>query len=182
MEKNIEIEYKTFVSGEAASALLAQGVFRNGQLQTNYYYDTEDHYFTSNRGVLRIREKNDTFRFTAKLKKEGFIEEYECDCETLNIENPDILEFTQKYTSSKIFNFLGKTTTYRYTYQDEFGVWCLDFNVLKYNSDIEMEYELHEDILEADEHFNKQLQLWGIKYLPSESKFQRLMKDKDSTD
>lgn len=182
MEKNIEIEYKSFVSGEAASALLAQGVFRNGQLQTNYYYDTQDHYFTSNLGVLRIREKNDQFRFTAKLKKEGYIEEYECDCDTLNIETPDILEFTQKFTPIKTFDFLGKTTTYRYTYQDEYGVWCLDFNVLKYNSDIEIEYELHEDVLEADAHFNKQLQIWGIKYSPSESKFQRLMKDKDSTD
>ena len=80
------------------------------------------------------------------------------------------------------FDYLGKTTTYRYTYQDEYGVWCLDFNVLKYTSDIEIEYELHEDILEADVHFNKQLQLWGITYQPSESKFQRLMKEKDSTD
>lgn len=182
MEKNIEIEYKTFVSGDAASALLAQGVFKHGQLQTNYYYDTQDRYFTNHRGVLRIREKNEHFRFTAKLKQEGFVEEYECDCDSQNIQQPEIIEFTQKYTSVTEFDYLGKTTTYRYTYQDEYGVWCLDFNVLKYTSDIEIEYELHEDILEADDHFNKQLQLWGITYQPSESKFQRLMKEKDSTD
>lgn len=182
MEKFIEIEYKTFVNGDIASTLLAQGIFKHGQLQTNYYYDTVDYYFTSNRGVLRIREKNETFRFTAKMKHDGFVEEYECDLESNTINDDRIISFTSHFTPSREFEYLGKTTTYRYTYQDEFGVWCLDFNVLKYNSDIELEFELHEDIQDAKDHYLNQLRLWGIRHSPSQSKFERLINDKDSTD
>lgn len=182
MEKFAEIEYKTFVSGDAASALLAQGVFTQGQLQTNFYYDTQDRYFTSHRGVLRIREKNGQYRFTAKLKQDSHVDEYECDVLDNTISTDKIIEFTKQFTSSEGFDYLGKTTTYRYSYQDEYGVWCLDFNVFKYTSDIEIEYELHEGIDDAKRHFLDQLKLWNIEYKPSESKFQRLMKEKDSTD
>jgi uncharacterized protein YjbK len=180
MEKTVEIEYKTFVSGEAASSLLARGVFKNGQLHTNFYYDTQDMAFTKQQGVLRIREKNDTFRFTAKIKQENHIDEFECDLNELNINNDEILKFTASYTDVTEFEYLGKTTTYRYTYEDEFGVWCLDFNVFKFTSDIEMEFELHEGILDAFDHYIEQLTQWGIKHNPSLSKFQRLLKEQDS--
>lgn len=182
MEKFIEIEYKTFVNGDRASSLLAQGVFKHGQLQVNYYYDTDNLYFTTHKGVLRIREKNDTFRFTAKMRKDSYIEEYECDLEQHEINDTRIQQFTSMYTQDNGFVYLGKTTTYRYTYQDEFGVWCLDFNVLKYNSDIELEFELHEDITDAKAHFLNQLDIWQIHFSPSPTKFERLLNDKDSTD
>lgn len=179
MEKTVEIEYKTFVSGEAASTLLAQGVFKNGQLQTNFYYDTRDRAFTAKLGVLRIREKNDNFRFTAKIKRETHIDEFECELIDKNIYSEEILKFVALYTDVIEFDYLGKTTTYRYTYDDDFGVWCLDFNVFKFTSDIELEFELHEGILDAYEHYLKQLTLWGIVHHPSASKFQRLLKEKD---
>lgn len=182
MEKYIEIEYKTFVNGDRASSLLAQGVFKHGQLQTNYYYDTNDLFFTSQRGVLRIREKNELFRFTAKIRKDHYVEEYECDLDHHDINDLKIRQFIHNYTLANDFVYLGKTTTYRYTYQDEYGVWCLDFNVLKYNSDIELEFELHEDILEAKTHFLNQLEIWQIHFSPSQPKFERLLNDKDSTD
>lgn len=179
MNTKLEIEYKTLLKHNHASHLLSLGIFDFLGKQTNVYFDTSNLFFQLNRIVLRIRSKNDTFLFTAKIETQDGLQEVEFPLESNDFNNPTILEFIKQYTGDHSFVKLGSTITYRYVFNDDFGQWCLDFNVFRFSSDVELEYELFEGFTDKKDHFLQQLKSWKIPYDPCSSKFIRMIADKN---
>lgn len=177
MNETFEIEYKTLVSNASAYKILALGIFSYSGKQLNKYYDSHDEFFQKKRMVLRIREKSDTFLFTAKRESEDGLKETEFPVDTMRIDDPKIMAFTRQFVDDISLQEIGSTLTYRYTYQDAYGEWCLDFNVFSYSSDIELEYELNQGVFDKKDHFLKQLSLWEIPYQACPSKFVRMKID-----
>jgi len=63
MNKNKEIEFKTFISKETYDTLLEEFNLANNIFpQTNYYFDTEDTKLMEDQTVLRIRQKGNNFK------------------------------------------------------------------------------------------------------------------------
>lgn len=180
MNQKFEIEYKTLISDTNAANLLSLGIFEFLNKQTNVYFDTEDNYFHSNKVVLRLREKKEITLFTAKQStNDGLLEtEFEL-IDDKSIENTKIAEFLSQFRNKKPLHEIGSTITYRYTYKDEFGEWCLDFNVFDYTSDVELEYELNKGETDRMNHFKDQLKKWGVPFDPCSSKYIRMLEQKD---
>lgn len=177
MKGKLEIEYKTLISHNKATQLLATGLFEYLGKQKNLYIDTDDYYFGSNRIVMRIRSRKDSHVFTAKFDTKEGLREVEFDLDDTRIDNPKILEFVKEYTDNTKMLEIGSTITYRYVLDDEFGQWCLDFNVFKYTSDVELEYELKDGLFDKKEHFLGFLKKWDIPFDPCQSKFIRLLNE-----
>ena len=63
MTKNIEIEFKTFISEDVYNNLIKEFELENNIFsQTNYYFDTEDTILMQEKTVLRISESTVRFR------------------------------------------------------------------------------------------------------------------------
>lgn len=178
MTAKLEIEYKTLLNHNHASKLLSTGLFNFLGKQNNVYLDNTDSFFQSNRIVLRIRTKIDTYLFTAKIESSDGLFEIEFPLENSNINNPKIVDFINNYTNNVSLVETGSTLTYRYVFNDEFGQWCLDFNVFRLSSDVELEYELFDNITDKKDYFIERLESWGIPYHPCSSKFIRMLDDK----
>jgi uncharacterized protein YjbK len=178
MTAKLEIEYKTLLNHNHASQLLSTGSFNFLGKQNNLYLDNTDSFFQSKRMVLRIRTKADSYLFTAKIESNDGLREIEFPLDNNDINNQKIVEFASKYTDNVTLIETGSTLTYRYVLDDEFGQWCLDFNVFKFSSDVELEYELHDNITDKKDHFLEKLKSWGIPYQPCSSKFIRMLNDK----
>jgi uncharacterized protein YjbK len=174
MNEKFEIEYKTLINNTLAYKLLSLGIFSFSGKQLNKYYDSNDEFFQKNRIVLRIREKAEQFLFTAKRETPEGLKETEFFVDSFNTNHEKISEFTNQFISSINLQEIGSTLTYRYTYKDTFGEWCLDFNVFSTISDIELEYELNQGLFDKEAHFMEQLKKWDIPYNPCESKFIRM--------
>jgi len=178
MEQKLEIEYKTLLSQNHAATLLAMGTFSFLTKQENIYYDTTDAFFQSLDIVLRIRKKNSEYLFTAKEKAKEGLKETEFFIDQPSPNHPKIHSYTKQFKENLVLQPFGSSITYRYIYDDEYGQWCLDFNVFEYTSDVELEYELHQGIANKKEHYLKQLALWNIPYQPCNSKFSRMLDQK----
>lgn len=178
MTAKLEIEYKTLLNHNHASQLLSTGLFRFYSKQINTYLDNTDSFFQSKRMVLRIRTKADSYLFTAKIEASDGLREIEFPLENNAFNNLKIIDFVTNYTDNVSMIEIGTTLTYRYILDDEFGQWCLDFNVFKFSSDVELEYELFEGITNKKDHFLERLESWGIPYQPCPSKFIRMLNDR----
>lgn len=174
MNERFEIEYKTLIDNPIAYQLLSLGVFTYSGKQLNKYYDTENEFFQNQRIVLRIREKADKFLFTAKRETTEGLKETEFPVDSFDLQHKEIQKYLDQYDTTLILQEIGSTLTYRYTYEDNFGEWCLDFNVFNVSSDIELEYELKESFFDKKDHFLKQLEEWSVPYQPCDSKFVRM--------
>jgi uncharacterized protein YjbK len=177
MKEKLEIEYKTLLNHNQATYLLSTGLFEYLGKQQNVYVDTDNYFFGTHKTVLRIRTRKDTHVFTAKIETNEGLKEIEFDINDNRIDNPRIIEFIKEYTQYSDIIKIGSTITYRYIFNDEFGQWCLDFNVFKYTSDVELEYELNEGLADKKAHFLEFLKKWNIPYSPCPSKFVRLLNE-----
>ena len=71
MTKNIEIEFKTFISEDFYNNLIKEFELENNIFsQTNYYFDTEDTILMQEKTVLRIRQKGSNYKLTKKTRAE----------------------------------------------------------------------------------------------------------------
>lgn len=175
MNQNLEIEYKTLLTQTQAANLLSLSLFSFSGKQSNTYYDTSDNYFQLRNIVIRIRKKNDTYLFTAKEKTDKGLQETEFTLENHSVSNSKISTYMNQFKNDIKLQPIGSSITYRYTYDDEFGQWCLDFNVFQYTSDVELEYELHQGVEDKKDYFLKKLDYWNIRYNPCPSKFVRML-------
>jgi len=74
MSTNLEIEAKALLTREEYNKILSS-LDKKSYVQINYYFDTKDLFLVSKKLGLRIREKNNTFELTLKIKqKEGKLE------------------------------------------------------------------------------------------------------------
>lgn len=181
MKVQYEIEYKCLLNPTKAKELLTLVLFSFKANQTNTYYDDYEHFFTKQNIVLRIRTKNDHIIFTQKQVTEAGLLESEFMVDTPSMDNPKIQAFLKSYNHQFRWIKLGQSMTQRYTFDDEFGQWCLDFNHFDDVCDVELEYELFEGIKDKEAHFLNQLKTWGIPHVVTQSKFARMLSYKEST-
>ena len=174
MNEKFEIEYKTLIDNPIAFHLLSLDLFDYSGKQLNKYYDTTNNFFKNRRIFLRIREKAGKYLFTAKRETPEGLKETEFSMDSFNSKHEKIIAYMSQFDFSLELHEIGSTLTYRYTHQDQFGEWCLDFNVFSSSSDIELEYELKQNIFDKKDHFLEQLKKWGVPYHPCDSKFIRM--------
>ncbi len=175
MNQKYEIEYKTLLSQTQAAHLLSLSLFSFSGKQTNTYYDTNDSFFQKQKIIVRIRKKNATFLFTAKEQTDQGLQETEFILGKPNVSDPKILTYLNQFGKNMQLQPIGSSITYRYTYDDTYGQWCLDFNVFEYTSDVELEYELHQGLNNKKDYFLSQLNKWNVLYNPCPSKFVRML-------
>lgn len=179
MNEKFEIEYKTLIDNPTAYRLLALGIFNYSGKQLNKYYDTVDNELQAKKIVFRIREKEKSFLFTAKRQSESGLKETEFRVDSFNPKHESIDELKKIHEITSDLNEIGSTLTYRYTYNDSYGEWCLDFNVFTNSSDIELEYELKDGVFNKEDYFESQLKKWDVPLNPCPSKFVRMLNDRE---
>jgi uncharacterized protein YjbK len=72
MNKNVELEFKTFITEQVYESLVDEfGLRENTFIQKNYYFDTENEDLKKDKIVLRIRVKNGHYKLTKKVHGES---------------------------------------------------------------------------------------------------------------
>ena len=177
MRAGYEVEYKTAITQDNASFLMQTGLFTNLVKQQNFYLDTANRIFNKKQIMLRIRVSDHGLLFTAKSKTSAGLWEQEFFLDTLDFDQPKIIDYLKSQQVFEPLVLVGKTLTYRYTHQDTFGEWCLDFTAFATTSDIELEYEVSDTSSNRYPHFLQQLKKWEISPIPIVSKYERLLND-----
>jgi uncharacterized protein YjbK len=182
MKENLEIELKCLLSKEEYECLLEKMPFSSPKIQTNTYYDTIKGDLQERFWMCRIREVNDKFEFTLKTPGVGGLNEFELILKEHDIHDPMIVEFFARSNIFPPMKALGTTTTYRRKFIDEYGEWCLDYNVFDGTFDYEVEYELFEYRPQAKQRFMEVLNSCKVEYTQANTKFERMMNYKKDRD
>lgn len=173
MEKNIEIEFKLLLSLEDYNRLLP--LFKDviPYTQTNYYFDTKNHYLRSIRNTLRVRYKNDKYEFTLKRQGINGLDEYneaitkqqfEALQKQERIESQilDILQQEEHITIDMLYPNYSLTTK-RYDLPYLGGLMSLDHSKYLGVEDYELEYEVP-DYHKGLQIFKEFLKPYGLTY------------------
>ncbi|MCI5582900.1 MAG: CYTH domain-containing protein [Anaeroplasma sp.] len=147
MTKNIEIEFKTFISEDVYNNLIKEFELENNIFsQTNYYFDTEDTILMQEKTVLRIRQKGSNYKLTKKTRAEVGADETHLFISKEQAEN-----FLQNGFDAKIINLpyyvknIAQLTTYRASTPYKNGTLFLDKSEYYGKVDYEIEYEVDEE-------------------------------------
>ncbi|MCM1130233.1 MAG: CYTH domain-containing protein [Roseburia sp.] len=179
MNKNKEIEFKTFIPKETYDALLEEFNLSNNIFpQTNYYFDTEDTKLMEEQTVLRIRQKGNNFKLTKKVRskvgadethifitKERALEMLSCGFDATIIGLP--------YQVKKV----AELTTYRASCPYKDGTIFFDRSEYYGKVDYEIEYEVDE-IKQGMKDFKEFLKYYNIEYKESIRKSKRAFDNK----
>jgi uncharacterized protein YjbK len=182
MKENLEIELKCLLSKNQFECLLEKMTFSVPKIQTNTYYDTLNGDLQQRLWMCRIREVLGKYEFTLKTPGNGGHNEFECILEKHNIHDPVVVDF---FAQSNIFPpllALGTTTTHRRKFVDEYGEWCLDYNEFDGLFDYEVEYELFEYNIKAEQRFAEVLKSCKVEYKQAKTKFERMLNYKKDRD
>ena len=147
MTKNIEIEFKTFISEDVYNNLIKEFELENNIFsQTNYYFDTEDTILMQEKTVLRIRQKGSNYKLTKKTRAEVGADETHLFISKEQAEN-----FLQNGFDAKIINLpyyvknIAQLTTHRASTPYKNGTLFLDKSEYYGKVDYEIEYEVDEE-------------------------------------
>lgn len=147
MTKNIEIEFKTFISEDVYNNLIKEFELENNIFsQTNYYFDTEDTLLMQEKTVLRIRQKGSNYKLTKKTRAEVGADETHLFISKEQAEN-----FLQNGFDAKIINLpyyvknIAQLTTHRASTPYKNGTLFLDKSEYYGKVDYEIEYEVDEE-------------------------------------
>ena len=147
MTKNIEIEFKTFISEDVYNNLIKEFELENNIFsQTNYYFDTEDTILMQEKTVLRIRQKGSNYKLTKKTRAEVGADETH-----LLISKEQAENFLQNGFDAKIINLpyyvknIAQLTTHRASTPYKNGTLFLDKSEYYGKVDYEIEYEVDEE-------------------------------------
>lgn len=151
MTQEIEIEYKNLLTREEFDSLLTKLPFpKDSQVQTNYYFETEDFALRSQSSALRIREKNGNYQLTLKEPHpEGLLETHDFLTEKEafswlhgNIcEKPHVIKQLENLNIPyKELLYFGKLKTERREVNYKNVLIVLDIST--YNGHIDYEFEL----------------------------------------
>lgn len=147
MTKNIEIEFKTFISEDVYNNLIKEFELENNIFsQTNYYFDTEDTLLMQEKTVLRIRQKGSNYKLTKKTRAEVGADETHLFISKEQAEN-----FLKNGFDAKIINLpyyvknIAQLTTYRASTPYKNGTLFLDKSEYYGKVDYEIEYEVDEE-------------------------------------
>lgn len=147
MTKNIEIEFKTFISEDVYNNLIKEFELENNIFsQTNYYFDTEDTLLMQEKTVLRIRQKGSNYKLTKKTRAEVGADETH-----LLISKEQAENFLKNGFDAKIINLpyyvknIAQLTTHRASTPYKNGTLFLDKSEYYGKVDYEIEYEVDEE-------------------------------------
>ena len=147
MTKNIEIEFKTFISEDVYNNLIKEFELENNIFsQTDYYFDTEDTILMQEKTVLRIRQKGSNYKLTKKTRAEVGADETH-----LLISKEQAENFLQNGFDAKIINLpyyvknIAQLTTHRASTPYKNGTLFLDKSEYYGKVDYEIEYEVDEE-------------------------------------
>lgn len=174
MNKNREIEFKTFISKEEYEALLDEFNLSNNIFsQTNFYFDTEDTKLLNEQTVLRIRQKGNSYKLTKKTRASVGADETHI---LLNKEKA--IEMLNNGFDARIIdipynvNKIAELTTYRASCPYKDGRIFFDRSEYYNHVDYEIEYEV-DDVKQGLIDFHDFLSSHNIKYKESIRKSKR---------
>ncbi len=171
MNKNKEIEFKTFISKETYDTLLEEFNLANNIFpQTNYYFDTEDTKLMEDQTVLRIRQKGNNFKLTRS--KIGADETH------ILLTKEKATEMLKSGFDASIIGLpfevkkIAELTTYRASCPYKDGTLFFDRSEYYGKVDYEIEYEVDE-IKQGLKDFKEFLNYYNIEYVESIRKSKR---------
>lgn len=174
MNKNKEIEFKTFISKETYEALVEEFNLSNNIFpQTNHYFDTEDTKLIEDQTVLRIRQKGNNFKLTKKTRSKIGADETH-----IFITKEQALEMLNNGFDASIIGIpyqvkkVAELTTYRASCPYKDGTIFFDRSEYYGNTDYEIEYEV-DDIRQGQKDFKEFLKYYNIEYKESIRKSKR---------
>ncbi|MEN2767628.1 CYTH domain-containing protein [Ornithinibacillus xuwenensis] len=152
MAQEIEIEFKNLLTKAEYVLLLDRLPFpKEGQNQTNYYFETTDNKLQIKNSALRIREKNEAFKLTLKEPHpEGLLETHDSLTKREAMEwmngNPIPKEATTKQLNQlgvcvADLIYKGKLMTSRHEYDQDGLIYVLDHSIYLDHEDYELEIE-----------------------------------------
>ncbi len=180
MLPSLEVEFKTMLTKEEYTRLMARFKGNPIDVQTNHYLDTERFSLKSTDTSLRVRER-DTFELTFKRKKGYSIHDIREPLEK------DQLEFIREtgvlpegkvsdevatiIGDQKLINFMSLSTERMY-FQYSNGIVFIDKSTYLNETDYELEYEAR-NYHDGKKEFVNLLGDFKIKYKKSEKKVKR---------
>ena len=181
MYNGIERELKVLVTKDIYEQIVKSYDFEKSRIQTNTYYDDENHTIKNMHGAMRIRTINNTHIFTLKLKKDEYTHyefEKEINTNTIHdITDEEILGWFKEYHIPTNVYPIATFKTNRKIYEFENGELCADITIYPNHTDYEIEYEYtkeHDGIA----FFNDLLSQFHMKYEKNcPSKIARAMND-----
>ncbi len=148
MKIEVEIEFKTLVSESKLVDLV--NIYKEQLtaeiVQTNYYFDTNNKDIINGKNALRIRELNDKYTLTLKVKDTKQILEYNQDISQRDFQKYLINGFNPSLLIKGIelpdyVKNIAKSKTRRCTLDYKGGILFFDFNEFNNNKDFEIEFE-----------------------------------------
>lgn len=145
MEQNLEVEYKMLLSKEQFYALKAHFPEATFVVQTNTYFDTDNHSLEKQGMALRIREHQGAFTITLKVPQTNGILEYEQP-----VSDASVTSLQSSTALMKQLHALGIEGPLRISHQMrterakvhlEQAELCFDINTYFDCMDYEVEYE-----------------------------------------
>lgn len=174
MNKNKEIEFKTFISKEIYEALLEEFNLSNNIFpQINHYFDTDDTKLIEEQTVLRIRQKGSNYKLTKKTRSKIGADETH-----IFITKEQALDMLQKGFDASIIGIpfevkkVAELTTYRASCPYKDGTLFFDRSEYYGKIDYEIEYEVDE-VKQGLKDFKDFLNYYNIEYKESIRKSKR---------
>jgi len=174
MTVNKEIEFKTLITKEQYEKLLKDFNLENNIFtQINYYFDTEDTKLMQEKTVLRIRQKNNSYKLTKKTRALVGADETH-----ILLSKEHALELLENGFDASIIGIpyfvtnIAKLVTYRVSCPYRNGVLFFDRSEYYNQIDYEIEYEVDE-IEQGKKDFSEFLNEYNIVYKESIRKSKR---------
>lgn len=176
MNQHLEIEYKSMIEESTAKRLLDLFQFETPKKQTNHYFDTIDKQLFKLGIMCRIREIDNTYLFTLKIPQSDGVLEFETELDSLSLDNIQIINKMNEFGINTVEMLpVAKSVTHRSEYNDEYGMWCLDYSEFSNHNDIEIEYELHQANEKAYQHYVDTLKSLNIIIIKAKPKYIRAL-------
>jgi len=169
MQAHIEKEYKMMIDEKTYNYYL-NNLDLKTHIQINYYYLTSD-----NNKALRIRQIDNKYFFTMKIKELDYHKEYEFEIENNSLDNQKIQELLKEFNINNP-KYIGQMKTTRSIHNYEYGEFCLDKSEYQGITDYELEFELYDYKIDNHDEFTKILDMQNLTYSKSPyTKFKRFL-------
>ncbi|MDY6063196.1 MAG: CYTH domain-containing protein [Erysipelotrichaceae bacterium] len=168
MKAHIEKEYKMMIDENDFNRIVEK---ENMELiiQENYYYD-----LNSSKMAMRIRNIEDLYILTIKVKDGDHQLEYEYRVDDHNIDTPAIKALLKKLNIYGEPKYIGSLLTSRYKLNLAKGEIVLDLNKYLNKIDYEIEYELFDYQTNSNQELIDFLKKYQITFIENKkTKFQR---------
>lgn len=175
MKQHLEIEYKSILHRSSFEAFQRAWNFSDAKKQVNLYYDTKDNTLLNQKMMARIRLIDNTYEFTLKIPQTDGVLEHELVLDSLDLGQSESLTdlFSTLGVAVDQLQEVAQSTTYRQTFADLYGTWCLDHSVFDAHEDYEIEYELFDANALAYDHFLDTLKTMNVNYEKARPKYIR---------